>query len=266
MWNNLISWLCLAAQPRHDNDNDEGYRKLIPIAILAVFWLLSAVSKILNKKKAPAKSAPRPSATAQSPSTTPPAAPQKNLPLYARGRATSPPGQQPARPQPIPTAAQSRPIPMKKPVPAAQPARATTPTRTITSRPAQKPAPVSPTTRRVAPQKVQTPLPKAAEPAVVETRRQTAVAKPRLQPGKTAAGQLEKLTEKVKQDYAGAQYHSSQTPTSSPVESAYPSTMTPMKLLETALSQHHELARAVIYSEIIGPPMALKTQFGHEWL
>jgi hypothetical protein len=80
-----------------------------------------------------------------------------------------------------------------------------------------------------------------------------------------AAQRLEKLAEKVKQNYAQAQYVGKPQTAAVAAATASPAPLTPLKRLETAMSQKHELARAVIYSEILGPPLAMRQHLGHEW-
>ena len=186
---------------------------------LIILGILYALGQLAKAKKQKKNQPPTPRPMQERKPLQPTTTQSKRLPSYARGRTTSP--QPPQRPQQAtPQTPAPRPIIPSSPAPQRVP-RVAQPAATPPPRPA-KPAAPKPSHRRVAERK-------AAAPARPEPQRRTS------RPAAPARQTAQKTSE---------------PPTRSDASTG--------KKLQITLDRSSDLARAFIYAEVLGKPMALR--------
>ena len=214
------------AQIRKNDDDGGGWARLLPMIIIAVLYVLSSLAKGKQQKKNPTTGKPTP---APGPSRT-----SRPLPSYARKMSPQgAPAQSRPAPRPPTAAPPARPRPTSSQQRAAAgSAQPTTPwpAPTTTDRPIKVTAPTS--AHRTAP-KPQRPGARSAQAVTrVATTLPTSSArkKPAYTSGPESYLDLHKPSGNV---FAGG-------------------------ALKLAMGSSQDLARAIAYSEILGPPRALR--------
>lgn len=223
-------------------EGDNGWGRFLPFIVLMIMYGLSTIFK--NKpKKPPQKKRPD--------SEPMPSTPKRRLPSYARNRTqtTTPPQSQPQsqprhRPK-APTQPKSQPVPSqtRRPVPVAQPAPQPRPVakapRPVQERPTAKPVakkPVAQTTRHIQQEKKPRKTEHHAKPVRTSTSAKTAV----------------------------QAMHSRRRHVSQPQQvETRPLTATERLVRNT--SRKGPLAQAILFGEILGTPMALRSMGSHNY-
>ena len=251
MYNKIFTFL--AQLPTPDDDESGGWKKLLPLVALAVLYGLSGLLKGKQQKKKPP--APREDTTIPRPNQ--PSQTGRPLPSYARkARTRTTQAEEPAQ-VPYRETAQPRPakgLPQaKKPVPRPA-AEAPRPVRDMDIKPPptiQRSSKPIPSAMQQVP-KIKLPKQTTTPPARQATVTHVAHA--------ASSRQLlaDKATVKRQMLSTREAERLRQLETKSRKKPATTSYTTPAQRLQQAMQQRENLARAVIYAEIIGKPMGLR--------
>jgi hypothetical protein len=242
----MSTWLNIFLMLAEDEpgDTESALKKIVPLLIIMILYGLSSIFKGRQQKKPPPSTKPPPQ---YKPIEKGESSQQQRLPSYAR-QATTRPG--PAQPQPSPRPVATSPTrqPGAQGLPQRPPVRQQpTPTRPVPAQP-RHPAPVArqPMER----------IPRPAQPSTAAGQSAGAAAMAVIRAKKEKHQAQLAYEQQKKRDAAQAaqQLHRDVTP---PLETPVPTVSTQEKLL-LALQQSDEAARAIVYAEIIGKPLALR--------
>ena len=215
------------AQIRKNDDGGGGWARLLPMIVIAVLYVLSSLAKGKQQKEPPAAKpspTPGPSRTARPlPSYARKISSSQSAPTSSRPTAQSA-TRQPARPSPISSQQRA----------AARPAKTTAPwpTPSTTDQPIRITAPTS------------APRPAAPRPKPQRPGAQSAQAVARVGATLSTAPTHGKITAALPDSYLDRKKTTSNITTGGS--------------LRIAMGNSQDLARAIVYGEILGPPRALR--------